>query len=256
VVAPTTVGQHHGHADRASEDLCSWCNPYPQYVAVEDANGATSGVGEQGPTGPQGPAGEQGPAGPAGADGAEGLVGPTGPEGPQGVQGDVGATGPQGEPGVGGGFEFPVGALYIEVTGANPGTTFGYGTWSLFGAGRFLLGTDSQANVTGGSATHSHSFTPPSAHTGVINHTHPVTDPGHTHVQQRFPTATGGSAGFTVDTSMSGTPAAANVTASSTTGVTTSNPAGGVASLAHDGTVGDGSTDPLSITAFMWERVA
>jgi hypothetical protein len=149
--------------------------------------------------------------------------------------------------GEGGGFQFPVGALYFETTGVNPGTTFGYGTWAAFGVGRFLLGTDTQAGVTGGAASHTHA-----AHTGVINHTHPVVDPGHTHVQQRFPTATGGSTGFTVDTSMSGTPAAANVTASGTTGVTTSNPAGGVASLTHD-TV---SNEPPSITAFIWQRTA
>lgn len=85
------------------------------------------------------------------------------------------------------------------------------------------------AGVTGG-GTHTHA-----AHTGVINHTHPVTDPGHTHLTQRYPTATGASTGFTIDTSMSGTLADNTLpTKSGTTGVTTNNPAGGIASLTHD----------------------
>lgn len=96
---------------------------------------------------------------------------------------------------------------------------------------RFIKG--GTPGSTGGAATHTHA-----AHTSPLNHTHgvTVTDPGHAHVQQRFPTATGGSTGFTVDTSMSGTPAAANATASGTTGITasTANPAGGVASISHD----------------------
>lgn len=107
--------------------------------------------------------------------------------------------------------------------------------------------SDDTAGQTGGSSTHTHA-----AHTGVINHTHPVTDPGHVHAQQRFPTATGGSTGFTVDTSMSGTQAAANNTASSTTGLTTNNPAGGVASLTHDSP----EHLPPFITVRVWERTA
>lgn len=92
-------------------------------------------------------------------------------------------------------------------------------------SGKFVLGTvaaSADVGGTGGSDTI----------TSVLNHTHPVTDPGHTHGELRFPTATGGSSGFTADTSMSGTPTAVTqATASATTGVTTSNPAGGVASI-------------------------
>jgi hypothetical protein len=76
---------------------------------------------------------------------------------------------------------------------------------------RFIKGSDTPG-TTGGAATHTHA-----AHTGVID---------HTHVQMRLPTATGAVVGFTVDTSMSGTPA--------TSGVSTGSPAGAVASLAHD----------------------
>ena len=80
------------------------------------------------------------------------------------------------------------------------------------------------------------------AFSNVINHTHAVnvTDPGHTHLTQRYPTATGGSSGFTIDTSMSGTladntlPVKANATGVT---ATSSNPGGGVASITPAGTI-------------------
>lgn len=206
--------------------------------------GADGAQGLQGPAGPQGPqgtigpkgdTGAQGPQGPAGADSVvPGPQGPQGLQGPQGIQGEPGPQGPAGADGVGG---VPSGAIvmwgglianipagWLLCNGQN-------GTPDL--RDRFIKGATLEAGATGGSATHTHA-----AHTGVINHTHPVnvTDPGHTHDQMRFPTATGGSTGFTVDTSMSGTPATANVTGSRTTGITaaSTNPAGGVASLTHD----------------------
>ena len=97
---------------------------------------------------------------------------------------------------------------------------------------RFIRGAvaGSDPGATGGSATHAHAD-----HMGVINHTHPVTDPGHAHLTQRYPTATGGSSGFTIDTSMSGTLADNTLpTKTASTGVSTTNPAGGVSALAHD----------------------
>ncbi len=112
---------------------------------------------------------------------------------------------------------------WIECDGAN-------GTPDLRGTYPKGAGAGQEANVTGGDLTHSHTD-----HTGVINHTHPVTDPGHNHLTQRYPTATGSSSGFTMDTSMSGTladntlPVKAN-----TTGITTQNPAGGVSALTHN----------------------
>jgi hypothetical protein len=94
---------------------------------------------------------------------------------------------------------------------------------------KFVLGTvaaNGDVGGTGGQDTI----------TDVINHTHTVSvnDPGHSHLTQRYPTATGGSSGFTIDTSMSGTPANNTLpTANATTGITagTANPAGGVASI-------------------------
>jgi hypothetical protein len=91
---------------------------------------------------------------------------------------------------------WPVGSVFISAIDTNPAILLGIGTWQSFGAGRVLVGQDSgqsEFNVleeVGGSKTHT------------------LTEaeiPAHTHLTQRYPTATGGNSGFTVDTSMSGT---------------------------------------------------
>ena len=112
-----------------------------------------------------------------------------------------------------------------------------------------------QPGDTGGAATHTHDDHPALAHAGaavdahashthaytqIVNHTHPVivTDPTHSHLTQRYPTATGASSGFTIDTSMSGTLADNTLpTKVASTGITaaTQNPTGGVASGVTDG---------------------
>ena len=54
---------------------------------------------------------------------------------------------------------YPVGSIYISVSSANPGLTFG-GTWVAFGSGKTLVGVDtgdadfSTAEATGGEKTH------------------------------------------------------------------------------------------------------
>jgi hypothetical protein len=103
---------------------------------------------------------------------------------------------------------------------------------------KFVKGAAAAAEPgdTGGAATHQHTYSQ------VPNHVHPITDPGHTHLTQRYPTTTGGSSGFTADTSMSGTLADNTLpTKSGTTGITaTENPTGGVA----QGTTDAGSSEP------------
>ena len=54
---------------------------------------------------------------------------------------------------------YPIGSIYTETTGVNPATTFGFGTWTAFGAGKVLVGknttgTFATAGATGGEETH------------------------------------------------------------------------------------------------------
>lgn len=201
------------------------------------------GSGPQGPQGPEGPQGETGPQGPQGAQGDPGATGPqgdTGPEGPQGPQGDPGADGDAAA-------AWPIGAVFISVVSTNPATLLGFGTWAAFAAGRMLVGLDAgqtefdTVEETGGAKTH----------TLVANempaHTHGVTDPGHTHLTQRYPTTTGASSGFTADTSMSGTLADNTLpTKAATTGVTVNSEGGGAA---HNNL-------PPYVVVYMWKRTA
>ncbi len=220
------------------------------------------GAGPQGPEGPQGPAGADGAQGPAGPQGDAGLQGPqgiqgvkgdtgdTGPQGPAGADGATGPEGPQGEPGAGGNplDAWPVGSVFIAVVSTSPATLLGGGTWVAFGAGRVLVGLDSgdtdfdAAEETGGAKT----VTLTAAQSGLPQHTH--TQNSHVHNQTRLPTATGGVTGFTVDTSMSGTPATTGVDTGAATAVN-QNAGPTNAAEAH-------SNMPPYIVVYMWKRTA
>lgn len=69
---------------------------------------------------------------------------------------------------------YPVGSIYSSTSATNPGTTFGFGTWTQFGAGRMMMGAGGSfaAGSTGGSND-----------AIVVSHTHTATstDSGHTH---------------------------------------------------------------------------
>jgi collagen type I/II/III/V/XI/XXIV/XXVII alpha len=251
---------------------------------IIDSSGAPAPApGEPGPTGPAGP---QGPTGPAGDDGATGATGPqgpkgdtgdTGPQGPAGADGADGAdgatgatgqTGPQGATGPT--WQLGVGALYLSVASTNPATVLGYGAWSQVAQGLVLIGqTGGQAGGDQiGSATHSHSFTQPGAHTdhGALTHAgatvgnHSFTQPSahsdhaaqshsahsgatvgnhtdvtnHVHVEQ----LQGGTTGTTTGTHLMGSAATGGSLRSA--GQSTLNPtSGGVAAMVH--TVGQAS---------------
>ncbi len=73
---------------------------------------------------------------------------------------------------------YPVGSIYTETTGTNPNTTFGFGTWAAYGAGRVLVGNGTSdqafaAGATGGESNHTLSSTEMPSHTHIQNpHTH------------------------------------------------------------------------------------
>lgn len=91
---------------------------------------------------------------------------------------------------------YPVGSIYTSTVATNPGTLFGIGAWTAFGAGRVLIGDGGgfSAGATGGSTdavivSHNHSASSNSV----------VTDPNHTHTGTlgiSYGGTHGGSAGF------------------------------------------------------------
>jgi hypothetical protein len=79
----------------------------------------------------------------------------------------------------------PVGSIYTSTSSTNPGTSFGFGTWIAYGAGRVLIGNGGgyTAGSTGGSADAivvSHSHTATSTFSGSAGTTG-VESNGHTH---------------------------------------------------------------------------
>lgn len=76
---------------------------------------------------------------------------------------------------------WPIGSIFISTVSTNPADSIGFGTWEIFGAGKFLVGLDSADTAfdtvgeTGGSKTkdlsHTHDM---GDHTHTINHTHPA----------------------------------------------------------------------------------
>jgi hypothetical protein len=71
---------------------------------------------------------------------------------------------------------YPVGSIYTSTTATNPGTTFGFGTWAAFGAGKVLVGQD-----TGDAAFDVLEETGGNKDATLPSHTHTITDPGHFH---------------------------------------------------------------------------
>lgn len=142
---------------------------------------------------------------------------------------------------------YPVGHCIKTRDPANPATYWGFGTWVAADVGKFAVGVDpgdsdfNTVGETGGAKTVTLDANQ------IPAHNHAVTDPGHTHLTQRYPTATGGNSGFTIDTSMSGTLANNTLpTASATTGISTQNTGGG---QAHNNL-------PPYQAWYFWERTA
>jgi hypothetical protein len=163
---------------------------------------------------------------------------------------------------------YPVGSVYINATNnSNPGTLFGVGTWTAFGAGRVPVGFNASntlfdtAEETGGS---------PDAI--VVSHTHTATstvsDPGHRHNttldgntatnssfqaqagRTTYSTADGGYEGYYSRGVADSTQANASTSSTSTTGVTVST------TNASTGSAGTNANYQPFITVYMWKRTA
>lgn len=156
---------------------------------------------------------------------------------------------------------YPVGSVYLSVLATSPATLFGFGTWTRIAEGRALVGVDAQdpdfdqPEETGGAKTVTLATAEMPAHTHVQNaHAHAVSDPGHTHLTQRYPTATGASSGFTIDTSMSGALADNTLPVkSAATGLTVQN-----ATPTNQNAGGGGAHPNLQpyVTVYVWKRTA
>jgi len=140
----------------------------------------------------------------------------------------------------------PVGSIYTAVISTNPGTLFGFGTWTAFGAGRVMVGLDAgnvlfdTAEETGGAAD---ATLPSHTHTATST----VTDSGHTH-QVQGGTGFGVPAGGGVVAVNNATGGIAATTVSAVTGITVAT------TNASAGTSGTNANYQPYITVYMWKR--
>jgi len=144
----------------------------------------------------------------------------------------------------------PVGSIYTSTSATNPGTSFGFGTWVAFGAGRVLIGGGGgyAAGSTGGSAN-----------SVLIGHAHTASFSGnalggHQHTTPLPPYwSVGGSGGvnFTSGAAYQGSGyngVSDSVSAGTPSGAVTVNTAGS----------GSGTNENLQpyIVVYMWNRTA
>jgi hypothetical protein len=151
---------------------------------------------------------------------------------------------------------YPVGSIYTSTSATNPASTFGFGTWTAFGAGRVMIGVG-----TGGGATYAGGATGGSKDAITVAHTHTFSatsgamsaNATHSHTSsysgflQNLPGAgdtlsRGGSQGYR---NVGSTEAANIAHTHSVSGTTESTGASGT----------DANLQPY-IAVYMWERTA
>ena len=140
---------------------------------------------------------------------------------------------------------YPVGSIYTNAAvSTNPATLLGFGTWSAFGAGRFMVGLDA-----GNAAFDTAQETGGSANAIVVSHTHTATssvsDPGHNHTigfQNNTIDQNSGSSAL----SKQGT----SNTSTASTGISVST------SISTEGSSATNANLPPYIVVYMWRRTA
>lgn len=146
---------------------------------------------------------------------------------------------------------YPIGSIYIETSGTNPGTTFGFGVWAAYGQGQVLVGYKSgdsnfgTAGTTGGEATHLIT----ASESGLPVHQHAITDPGHTHnpgAGNNIYNSISGGGAHDLGSGVNQFPLS-STTASNTTGISINNSTSANASSAHN------NLQPY-IVVYMWIR--
>ena len=168
---------------------------------------------------------------------------------------------------------YPVGSIYISTVATNPATTFGFGTWAEFGAGKVLVGQDTgdtsfdTLEETGGSknaivVSHTHSASSSFSGNSLGSHTHGVTDPGHNHLSghgHEFPKyGEAGSGTAAQGAQIQGQP----YTSTSTTGISINSasagtPSGSVStSITSTGSSGTNANLQPYVVVKMWKRTA
>jgi microcystin-dependent protein len=92
---------------------------------------------------------------------------------------------------------YPIGCIYTSTVATNPATVFGFGTWAAFGAGKVLVGIDSEdedfneAEETGGAKTHTLTTAEMPSHTHTQNaHSHRIQAGGASGGSSRYKHAT------------------------------------------------------------------
>lgn len=163
------------------------------------------------------------------------------------------------------GVVFPVGSIYTSTVSTNPGTSFGFGTWAAFGAGRVLMGSGNAsylAGTTGGSAdavvvSHTHTASSSSTFTGTAGVTGAMnSNQTHSHTYVGPTTQSNSDAGGSPDyvaittrtTDATNIDHTHNFTPAGTVATTTTNTSTGVSAT--------GANLQPYIVVYMWERTA
>jgi hypothetical protein len=151
---------------------------------------------------------------------------------------------------------YPVGSIYTSTSATNPTSTFGFGVWAAFGAGRVMIGVGTgggatyAGGATGGSkdaitVAHTHSFSATSL--GMNSNTTHAHGPTYSGFLEHLPgsgdtLSRGGSQGYRI----SGSTASTNIDH-------THNVSGTTGSTGSSGT--DANLQPY-IAVYMWERTS